>query len=678
MIDNTIVICFYIKTIKEEALRIIFKTVDWFVTIILFTLFQYFAIRWLFSPELFYDEGYYIMGARRILEGDWFLQNHSFDKPFLHPVLVAISGVIFGQHYLGFRILGWFCLSLSYFLFSCSLDRLFKDYFEKWTVYILILKWSLIVGLFFNPMLISNSASSMGEAYLLLFLLVILLNYPIKESYKNVKGFVNGYGFAFWIKGSILIWLPLLIVFPFKEILHEIKNKWRFILLPTMVVSLLGLWYGVVGKTKLFVFRYLLDVLFSTEGSYKEKVSSWNQFLSWLKIVNLELGFGFYLLILLLIIASFYLFKKADYKKHFLAFWLTFLLFGIIVVFTKVGLMPRYLITITPLVFFFLAVVFVFILQIVTSAAKDSFTLPKKSRFLVKGYSILISLISMSLPFSLKGWLPTELTANAKLSPAILSEIPAGATLIDKLIWPAGAYVTKDVQVVEVPYDQRLNRHSNFSMKPDLFAYDEDKLYEGIQFVQNQLYCPEMEDLNSPILTISEEAFKDYFLKALMAKGKLEWISLDFKEKEFERVSDFLRTFPFSFKEAHAGLSVTGKLKSRDQVSGELPMVSFKGVFILYHGRSVQQQWASDNWVLGIRIEQIHWENKSMDLLPFVLIAKQGLTIPIVPLLVEDESVRPLKMSVNLAMGKSRKINIFGVKMLKKCSKSEYQWLSQI
>lgn len=653
-------------------MRIVFKAIDWFVTIILFTLFQYFVIRWLFSPELFYDEGYYIMGARRILEGDWFLQNHSFDKPFLHPVLLALSGTIFGQHFLGFRIFGWLFLSASFFLFSCSLDRLFKDYFEKWTGYILILKWSLIVGLFFNPMLISNSASSMGEAYLLLFLIVILLNYPIKKSVQNIKGFINGYGFAFWIKGSILIWLPLLIVFPLKEMFCELKNKSRSILLPTIVVSLLGLWYGMVGKTKLFVFRYLLDVLFSTEGSYKEKVSSWSQFLSWLKIINLELGFGFYLLMALMGIASFCLFKKADYKKHFLAFWFTFLLFMVIVVFTKVGLMPRYLITITPLVFFFLAVIFVFILQMTSSENEEALVSGKRSGFLLKGYSILISIICISLPFSLKGWLPTELTANAKLSPAILSEIPARATLIDKLIWPAGAYVPKDIEVVEVPYDQRLNRHSNFLLKPDLFAYDEDKLYEGIQTVQNQLYCPEIENLKNPIMILSAENFKDYFFKALMAKGKLEWLSLDFAEKSFAKTTDFLKTFPFSFKEAHAGISVSGRLKSLDKISGEYPILSFKGVLVLYHGRSVQQQWASDNWVLGIRLEEILWENKSMDLSPFVLIAKQGLTIPIIPLLVEDDTFRPLRVTAGIDAKDTSQIKILGIKMLKKCSKSEY------
>lgn len=648
-------------------MRAAFKTIDWLITIILFCLFQYFAIRWLFFPDLFYDEGYYIMGARRILEGDWFLQYHSFDKPFLHPVLVALSGVVFGQHYLGFRVIGWFFLSASFFLFSFALDRIFKDYFEKWAGYILVLKWALLVGLFFNPMLINNSASSMGEAYLLLFLLMILLNYPLNKSAENIKGFVNGYGFAFWIKGSILIWLPLFLIFPLKQMFHDLKNKWHHILLPTIVVSVVGFWYGIVGKTKLFVFRYLLDVLFSTEGSYKEKTSNWSQFLSWLKIINVELGGGFYFLLFVILIASVYLFKKNDFKKHFIAFWFTFLFFMMVVVFTKVGLMPRYLITITPLVFFFLAVVFVFILKITDSRVQNYL-------YLTKGYSIIVCLICFSLPFSLKGWIPSELTTSAKISPAILSEIPVGATLIDKLIWPAGAYVAKDIQVVEVPYDQRLNRHSNYSMIPSLFAYDQDRLYEGIQVFKNQLYCPEIEDLKNPVLTLSEVAFKDYFLKALMAKGKLEWLSLEFTEKKFEDVSDFLKSFPFSFKEAHAGITINGRLKSLDKVSGENPILDFKAVLVLYHGRSVEQQWASDNWVLGIRLEQIQWVNKSVDLIPFVLIAKQGLTIPIAPLLLDEDNSRPLKVSVTLDEQGIKKIKVLGIKMLNKCSQVEYKW----
>lgn len=651
------------------------KLIDFVVTFLIFLVFQYFALSWLYFPELSYDEGYYIMGARRILEGDWFLQKHSFDKPFLHPLLVALSGTIFGDSYLGFRFLGWIFLSVSFWLFYLALNRFIQKNSLIETKSILLMKWSLIVGLFLNPLLISNSASSMGEPFLLFFLMVILYNYPFKYFSDDNKGFLNGFAGSFWIKGSVLIWLPLFLLIPKVSDLREILKKWKKLLWPAALLFAVGLWYGIVGKTKLFVFRYLLDVLFSTEGSYKEKNSAGKQFLSWLEIIKNDLGWGFLVLLGILVLFSALVFnqlKKKDFNqiivRNLLAFWLTVVLFFVVVTFTKVGLMPRYLISITPLVFFFCLVLFGLIQISNFSSGSD-----KINRFFVG----IVTICCFTLPLGLKAWQPPVFQGNAKLSPSIMSEVPKEATLIDKLIWPVGAYIPNDLQVIEVPYDVRLNRHKgNFDFESAVFAYDNDSLFEAIQ-IYSELkgeYCPEIIKLPESNITISVSYFKQVFLKSLLAENKMEWTEFNLEKKNFVEPSEFLKTFNMNFKESHAGVRFSGRLKMKDLVFDDYPELVVQGVFVLHRGRSLESLWQSkDVWSLSMRLEEFAWPKRALDLTPLVLILKKGLTLPIMPLIMEDQNYRPLMINLKKDQNGEVILNVEVIKNLKKCSKALFK-----
>ncbi len=643
------------------------KTVVNFVTVLgIFLLVQYIGLHWLLSPELNYDEGYYIMGANRMLEGDWFLQNQSFDKPFLHPLLIALSATVFGAHYLGYRMLGWVLFSVGYWIFAAALNRLFRQsrmsfwanniesikiidpklpVDQEWSFY--FLKWSLLVGLFLNPLIISNGASSMGEPYLLFLLTLILLYYPLSNT--TAHRFLNSMGVAFWIKGSILIWYPLLSVFSIPKLVRGIFKNGKKLLLPLALISVVGIWYGLIGKTKLFVFRYLLDVLFSTEGSSKQNLSFMTQLIAWLEIIKTSLGAGFLFLLFVLVVLGLvvlYLeFKDWKQKKseiqyfqlwtsrHLLAIFAAVGLFFVVVTFTKVGLMPRYLVSISPLIFYLAAVLAVLFYQKMAGW---------KSETLI----IFLAALSVNLPFQVSDWMPPKFQGLAKLSPSLLSELPPQSTLINKIVWPTGAYVPSDLQVVEVPYDIRLNRHQvNFTFNPALFALSENSLFEGFQYhsKDNNQYCPEIEGIDKPSDRIDLETLKTQFLKSVLAVGKLEWLDLKLHPRAYNPGNAFLNEFPFVFREAHAGVEMEGTLQGTDHVMGAYPTLEIKGVFVFHRGRSLDKIWKSSGWALSLRIETLNWREKSLDLLPGMLILKQGLTWPLIPIKT-TESQRPWKL----------------------------------
>jgi hypothetical protein len=186
---------------------------------------------------------------------------------------------------------------------------------------------------------------------------------------------------------------------------------------------------------------------------------------------------------------------------------------------------------------------------------------------------------------------------------------------------------------------------------PALFAFDHSKLYEALQFKDpiTGLYCPEIENLDSPILSLSLEQLKTLFLKSLLAEGKLEWLSFSLVRKTLTPPTDFVKRFDFTFRESLAGATLIAELEGNELVKGEKPRLAVQGEFVFYKGRSLQTFWASkDIWALGLRVTQLQWSNQKLNLLPWILIGKKGLTIPIIPISLRNESQRPLRIEPDL------------------------------
>lgn len=659
--------------------------------LLIFFAVQYFGILWLFNPELTYDEGYYIMAARRMIEGDWFLQLHSFDKPFLHPLLVSMSGLIFGTSFLGYRILGWILFSASFFIYAKTLDTLFFKYDDSAefkqtslnTFIKLTAKFLILIFIFLHPVMIKNAATSMGEPFLMFFMCLTLLSLTLTDPDRQRSFFMNSFTLAFWIKGSILVWSPFLLLFNWNK--SSLKKLWetRRWLWPAIIVSSVGLWYGLIGKTKLFVFRYLLDVLFGTEGSDKIKLPFFQQLSNWNDLLVSTFGYGISVIALIALATLFYEVgwrlkgKKLSFGdwrtepfefKLWMACSLTIGLFFAIILLTSVGIADRYLLTITP-------VVGILLCLIINS------TLPLKSaNFISYLKLILIFSCLLSIPITASQWRPGPPAMISYISPSIERELPFGSTLINKIVWPHGTYVPNDLKIIEVPYDTRLNRHyGQLFLIPAVFAFNDDYLFEALQYKDplSDKYCPEIKRLNEPLLTLSFDQLKSIILKSFMAEGKLHWDSFDIKLKKRRPSSEFLKHFPLNFFELTGGAILSARLRSNEKVLGEYPLLDIQADLIFYSDRSVfepslitnslNNQLGQPFWALGIRLNKFVWENQKMDLRPFLLASKKGLTFPILPIRVPKSLQRPFEISTGIETSGAAKILINGIESQLSC-----------
>ncbi|MCX7978574.1 MAG: hypothetical protein N2578_06175 [Bdellovibrionaceae bacterium] len=612
---------------------------------------------YLITPNLDYDEGYYIYGAQHILSGDIFIRGTGFDKPFLHPVFVSIGALLTAENYVGFRFMGWVFFLASFWAFYRGLVKIRSCFGEGESQQIpgwlwLLLLTGALVGVFVNPLTLGLGGSAMAEP-LILLPMCLLLGQILGANVQSWARQINLYVVSFWIKGTILVWTPLLLIFPglrLKEYFLKLKSGGFRRLRPALVVSALGLFYMMAGPDKLYPLRLISRTIFRVD---ERKLSLSHELSRWIEIVTNSLGSGapavFLLGIFAVCLSLYFVLKVSGWREAIsrFEFRAACVFLGVIICywpgmwFSGVVFDARFLVVLTPL--FYFAVLFT-----VKTHWDLIFRSSARGFVLYKFVVFCFAALPLLFPAPMQRLKPPKVEDRAMSSPVLRWELPEKATLVTPVFWLVAGYVEPDVVSVTVPYDNKLNRHRAFGDNLfALYAFEQNSFFESIQYqASNGEFCPAISESKVHLGGLRVEEFKLLFLKSVMATNELEWTDLDFRPRPRKAPGSFISQFKFNFQEAHAGVEVSGSLRGKTQFFEDYPVLDLRGVLVFYRGRGLKELWGYDGWALGLRVESLVWRQKRVELAPFLPLTRWGKTIPLLPLSVPKAEIRPMDAGV--------------------------------
>lgn len=226
-----------------------------------------------FHPSMHLDESYYIGAALKILGGDLFLMNHSFDKPIMQAIWPIPGIVIAGKNIIGFKLSGWIAAILS-FVFLAKLPLFDNDKLKRFCFLILLLV------VFLLPFNIPYFASSMGEPFLLFCFSLFIFNY-LKflrtNSFKFEKWAYIYFALACITKQSAIMWAPMflpLIIYKWREnrkVLSFFITFWR----STWFLWILVLVFQLTNKSKLAAILWFTHLSKQHTNTFSNKMSFW-------------------------------------------------------------------------------------------------------------------------------------------------------------------------------------------------------------------------------------------------------------------------------------------------------------------------------------------------------------------------------------------------------------------
>ena len=239
-------------------------------------------------PSLHMDESYYFGAALHFLRGDIFLNNYSFDKPFLN-FMALVPGILiagrnaFGSHFSGFCfflvafvLCTQLCLRIAKSIqttqiadFKGRVPGVWQPLFTATIVF-------LVTCLFCSPVFIAYGPGAFAEPFLLVALLAMFHALWNTSQDLNSPRFKRGIFFfciAICIKPTALLWSPVLLMSAFrrsdsaiaskgitlKHLLSDCFATARSILHTGRWLFALALFYMLTGPQKLIPFKLVIE-----------------------------------------------------------------------------------------------------------------------------------------------------------------------------------------------------------------------------------------------------------------------------------------------------------------------------------------------------------------------------------------------------------------------------------
>ncbi len=200
----------------------------------------------LIFPTMSMDEGYYITATLKILSGDLFLSNYPFDKGFIHP-LSQIPGILFfGKNPLGFKFSGAIFYLGSFVFCVLTFNHILRSHFKRETPLYFLTCLLFALSLYLQPKMIQVGMSTLGEPYLLFFLMATLFQ-VVRSPNSPLNRWISWtFTAALWTKFSALFWFWILLPSYFTQKLSPLRWLQRFcrLSLPLWILALIYLFTG--------------------------------------------------------------------------------------------------------------------------------------------------------------------------------------------------------------------------------------------------------------------------------------------------------------------------------------------------------------------------------------------------------------------------------------------------
>lgn len=305
----------------------------------------------IFNPTLFVDEGLYLGASRAVLDGDFFLRGHIFDKPFLLPFWPLLGLVSFGLSPLGARFVALILYLVSFVVFQKALNRLAQ---QPWINYLLALI------LFQLPTFQSHGISAFAEPYIIFCFTMCLYYWAGKSALRGTEALpegpvLNWFWAGVFTKYSVILWAPLFIV----SWSEAAKGRWfaaarDFLLKLKAAVVRHWIWFAFcllfsltnAAKFGSIAWFSWLGKMQGERPSYFELIASWS---------NILTGFmGFTTIAWILVAIAIFLERKHIRKNPLLlGVGLATLAHFAVIIVTGILRHDRYLVILVPGVFLF-------------------------------------------------------------------------------------------------------------------------------------------------------------------------------------------------------------------------------------------------------------------------------------------------------------------------------------
>jgi hypothetical protein len=301
----------------------------------------------IFAPNLFMDEGYYLGATHQVLNGDLFLRNYSFDKPFLLALWPLPGVLLFGENPFGFHFIPTLGFIGAFVLFYKTATTLGSKRVSAFFLSLL---------LFSLPSLQSLSISNFCEPYIL-FLTTLILYLVVKKA--PLRWISNVFFLGFFTKYSFLSVLPFVLA---SSALNagEISLRWIFRYAKEFILA--GKYLLFLGLIYLFLNQVPFKSItwFSVFSTYSTNAPSLStRFVNWFSLFGEQFTSKPLWLTLLLAIfvgtvASMMKSEKRSYSSLSLL-WIAILPAFLILPISAAPLLGRYLLIVLILFFLLLA-----------------------------------------------------------------------------------------------------------------------------------------------------------------------------------------------------------------------------------------------------------------------------------------------------------------------------------